>query len=361
MLVALDPVGISLMAWEAERGVDHRCPACGEAVTLKQGRKVIEHFAHQPGAACANAGETRQHLEMKYALYRAIYRPGAPEPCEIEHQIGERRADVWVPLKDGLKLAIECQHSAAPAGAVKQKVIDYAALAVNTLYVVHAEAFSDYDKRVGITSLHDRTITVPDWVREIATPQHHLIRREEQPYGPVSWGPLFPNAPTYVHVWANGRLWVLMLSAVYRESYWGRDAAPIVLTRKRHGQLLGEIEALNGPWVVFPPSHPFLVNSSANAFYSSMQDLAYLRTEHPSVSAALEAAPPTLPEQGKKGRADRRGCQPTSGGDAAPPSADSERGATGPTRPAPAPADVPQLGLGIEEPAVQSRRRPIYD
>lgn len=355
MLVALDPTDLRLMAWEATKRVAYRCPACGEPVTLKRGTKVIDHYAHRPGAACANAGETKQHLEMKAAFYRAIHDEAGCSSCELERPLGGRRADVFVPLVSGRKLALECQHSNISADEATQKLFDYAAHTVDCLYIVHAEAFPDYDRRVGITSLHGREVAVPGWVRAIATPQHHLLEmlRGKPRFEHVDTYP-YPDTPIYVHVWANGELWAVSFGAVYRESYWGRYDDVTVLTRIREGKLLGRIEQLDGPWGLLGAGRP--------AIYDAMADLAALREPHPSVLAALEAAPP-LPVVGRKREARGPGetpCRaPTRGAATAAPQARSvanDRSGTGRREPA------EQLGLGLDTAAADAARRRVeYD
>lgn len=39
---------ISIEALRAARGLEYRCPNCKCLMVLKQGRKVIHHFAHKP-------------------------------------------------------------------------------------------------------------------------------------------------------------------------------------------------------------------------------------------------------------------------------------------------------------------------
>lgn len=43
------------------------CPACQQELLLKQGRKVVTHFAHQPDATCeyTNEGESEEHRLAK--------------------------------------------------------------------------------------------------------------------------------------------------------------------------------------------------------------------------------------------------------------------------------------------------------
>lgn len=105
MIKALDPAGNPVLGWQGVRGIDYRCPACHELTTLKQGRIVIEHFAHQPGSACAyGTGESLRHMEMKAQvgkLFRGL---------SIDYEvclIPERRADVVVG-----RFVVECQESA---------------------------------------------------------------------------------------------------------------------------------------------------------------------------------------------------------------------------------------------------------
>ena len=353
MLVAIDVADSRIVAWDAVRGVAYRCPVCREAVRLKQGSRVIHHFAHQRGSACANAGETRQHLEMKSTLYQAMRGSGASCECDLEYPIGERRADVWLRTGAGRQIAIECQHSPIPAIEVAAKVAAYTLCGVDVLYVVHAEAFPDYRRAVGITSLHKREIRVPEWVREVTTPDPATLRE----YAALDDGPFVPYGREFVHVWDSGRLWILELTAIYREKFWGRNSDIVVLGTKREARLLGAVHELNGPWSFAAGPGP--------VSYAVVPQLAALTDPHPSVLIALSEAPrvPSASTQRSR-RVETRGCEPSPKRvptPVPPPLATHHLTPTEPVSAEAAPSD-PQLQLGLALPqAPKPTRRVPYD
>jgi hypothetical protein len=56
-----------------KRGLDVRCPACAEALSLRLGRVRSHHAAHRPKSACAlNNRETAKHFNAKMALAEAL-------------------------------------------------------------------------------------------------------------------------------------------------------------------------------------------------------------------------------------------------------------------------------------------------
>jgi hypothetical protein len=246
-----------------------------------------------------------------------------------------------------------------PAAEVRRKIADYAAREVECVYIVHAEAFRAYDKAVGITSLHDREISVPEWVREVATPDPRTARR----YAPVGDGPFVPYRRMFVHVWANGRLWVLELRAVYREREWNDESWIQVLATQWKARLLGALDPPTGSWRL--AAEPGL------ASYEAVWSLAAQEELHSSVATALAAAPPPpgpRPEAPFQ-RSALRG---------APRCAPSPSARSAPVRPAPlwsglghqaqtstrkpTGSDDPQLGLGLALPPVApSRPRINYD
>lgn len=105
--------GMRIDSASAKRGPEYRCPKCSGIVILKQGRKVIEHFAHKPPTDCSWAtGETRAHLEAKALVQAAL--TGRGLKAEVEFVVntlpGDRRADVMAWSPKGLQIAFELQH-----------------------------------------------------------------------------------------------------------------------------------------------------------------------------------------------------------------------------------------------------------
>lgn len=122
MLIALGASSERVLATDAIRAEVYRCPACGEPVVLKQGTRVIHHYAHRPNSACDSAGETMRHLEMKLRMFEGL-RSFEPE-LEVVTCGGARRADVAVTVS-GQQIAIECQQSSITVEELKQRNSDY--------------------------------------------------------------------------------------------------------------------------------------------------------------------------------------------------------------------------------------------
>lgn len=115
MLVALRSDRTTrVVAWEANKGNYHYCPDCNEELILKQGEKVINHFAHFSGSDCAlsSKGEGERHEQMKIQMGQMFEKLG--ENVTIDYEVRfptiQRRADVVVKTPD-LKFVIECQVS----------------------------------------------------------------------------------------------------------------------------------------------------------------------------------------------------------------------------------------------------------
>ncbi len=73
----------------AQRGPSYTCPECKGIVILKQGRKVIWHFAHKPPTDCRWAtGETLAHLQAKKLVRDALVARGLR--AEVEYTVSIR-------------------------------------------------------------------------------------------------------------------------------------------------------------------------------------------------------------------------------------------------------------------------------
>ncbi len=116
--------GVRIEAEAATRGEDYRCPNCNGELILKQGRKVIHHFAHKPPTDCTWAsGETRAHRDAKKLVAEGLRRRGLT--AEIEHVVatltGDRHADVMAWSETGQSLAFELQHTSISLDEIEQR------------------------------------------------------------------------------------------------------------------------------------------------------------------------------------------------------------------------------------------------
>lgn len=146
MLIAVDSSDRRVIGRDANKREEYVCPECRESVTLKQGRVVIHHFAHRPGAACDNAGETIRHMEMKLCLADGL----APFGAIVEHRVhgGRNRTDVFL-SKTEPPVIIECQHSTLSIREMEERQFNYNQIGL-LLWVFDASlVFKKYTPFVG--------------------------------------------------------------------------------------------------------------------------------------------------------------------------------------------------------------------
>jgi hypothetical protein len=132
MLVA-ENNGTRVHAVDASKQDQYICPQCRQGVILKQGRIIIDHFAHQPHSDCTWAvGETLAHLRAKQLVFQSLKARGLR--TELEYIIGDRRADVLVWL-DSRPVAIELQHTNIGLEEIEMRAFDYAAKGIAQLWI----------------------------------------------------------------------------------------------------------------------------------------------------------------------------------------------------------------------------------
>jgi competence protein CoiA len=123
-----------VMADVAERGGDYRCPGCRDVMMVKQGRIVIEHFAHYPSAICDyGSGETQAHYMAKLKLHAALIERGLR--AEVEYRFDDQRADVAAWTRDDRPVAFEFQHTSIGLPEIEQRVHDYARKGIGQIWI----------------------------------------------------------------------------------------------------------------------------------------------------------------------------------------------------------------------------------
>lgn len=103
------------------------CPACREQVILKQGRKVIAHYAHYPDAECtyAGEGESDEHRLAKLEMYRVLLQAPGVTDVRVERYLQDVRPDVSFVL-NGQLVAIEIQVSQLSRDDIEWRTTAYA-------------------------------------------------------------------------------------------------------------------------------------------------------------------------------------------------------------------------------------------
>jgi hypothetical protein len=124
VFTAIDPGGQIIEARDAQRGPEHRCPGCHDAVILKRGTKRLPHFAHLPFADCFFAFESYEHLQAKVMLLDRFRLLGLHAQVEVPLR-PDRRVDLAVILESGKRLAIEIQASAIGVDDIKARITDH--------------------------------------------------------------------------------------------------------------------------------------------------------------------------------------------------------------------------------------------
>jgi len=112
------------------------CSVCGDEVILKQGQKIVDHFAHANPIACKFAiGESDEHRRCKTEIFRALQTAPDARNVELERPIGMNRADVSAEI-GGVPVAIEVQLSALSLETIQERTIEYHREGVYVLWLL---------------------------------------------------------------------------------------------------------------------------------------------------------------------------------------------------------------------------------
>lgn len=95
-------------------------PCCGEPGHLRQSKNGLRHFYHAVDTGCHYAEESKEHLEIKYRIYRECQARGWE--TSVEYALPDRDwiADVYA-VKDGKKIVFEIQVSPISPTELKER------------------------------------------------------------------------------------------------------------------------------------------------------------------------------------------------------------------------------------------------
>lgn len=112
------------------------CPACREQLILKQGRKVVAHFAHWPDADCeyTNEGESEEHRLAKREIRQALLQVPGVTDIRLERYLREVRPDVSF-VVNGQLVAIEIQLSQLSLKKIEGRTKSYARKNIAVLWM----------------------------------------------------------------------------------------------------------------------------------------------------------------------------------------------------------------------------------
>ena len=140
MLVASDPTGNRVVAWEAEKGQDYTCPECVKDLVLKQGPIICDHFAHRRDQTCGyGEGESAQHEYAKRQLTR--WWPSIE--LEVPGIAPGRRADA-VLVSGSRRFVIEIQATPISVTEWRERTADYEQAGVPLLWVWYSTLLTDH-------------------------------------------------------------------------------------------------------------------------------------------------------------------------------------------------------------------------
>ncbi|MFN0190766.1 MAG: competence protein CoiA [Aestuariivirga sp.] len=129
---------VRIYAHAAQKGAIYLCPGCKAELVLRKGAIKIHHFAHKPPVECQfGAGESREHLEAKLAIYQAFVGRSLRAEMEwpLEALTGDRRADVFVWDMSGAKIAFELQHTDISQDLLERRTSAYLHAGIAVLWL----------------------------------------------------------------------------------------------------------------------------------------------------------------------------------------------------------------------------------
>jgi competence protein CoiA len=112
------------------------CPARREQLILKQGRKVVAHFAHRPAADCeyTNEGESEEHRLAKREIRQALLQVPGVTDVRLERYLRDVRPDVSF-VVNGQLVAIEIQLSQLSLKKIESRTKAYARRNIAVLWM----------------------------------------------------------------------------------------------------------------------------------------------------------------------------------------------------------------------------------
>jgi competence CoiA-like predicted nuclease len=159
MLIALNSQSERTHGADAIRQEKYHCQQCGQQVMAKKGNIMIHHFAHYPGSpSCVWwEPETPLHLLMKQESIALLKRDNNTVLAELEYKLNLNGnilfPDVYLELRDGKKIAIECQVSKKPLSDFIEKTEQYSGSNIYTLWIF---PLGDYSNDYNIVSAMQR-------------------------------------------------------------------------------------------------------------------------------------------------------------------------------------------------------------
>lgn len=119
--------------WRVRPRRDLTCRECGARLDAVD-RAGTRFFRHHRHVDCASVDESPEHLRLKALVAAAVRAHGWD--AQLEEPVPPRRADVLAVGPDGRRVALEVQLSPQHADDTRDRIADYAAAGVDTIWLV---------------------------------------------------------------------------------------------------------------------------------------------------------------------------------------------------------------------------------
>ena len=121
---------------------DHKysCPACNDGMIPINGSVKIHHFRHHKTCIYQTEPDTEEHENMKLWCMVNLPVHNEIEYIDDEHVFPEikRRADVYIVLKNGIKIVLECQASGMSIREYDSRMRDYTNIGIKVMWIFSA-------------------------------------------------------------------------------------------------------------------------------------------------------------------------------------------------------------------------------
>ncbi len=155
MLVAIrESDGARILAEDAQKkNQPFVCPSCKGPVVLKQGMKVIHHYAHARSTTCHfGTGESREHMRAKLAIYKALKTHERVMRCEVEWPFQGSIPDVMARISGpggSSVVAFEIQRTALTVQDLIERTRRYQRNKVSVLWMgIHRDELDDHETNI---------------------------------------------------------------------------------------------------------------------------------------------------------------------------------------------------------------------
>ena len=133
MLVAINENHEYVLAKQAIKNRNYYCPHCRTKVILKNGAKVIAHFAHMdPCKIWRSKGESALHYQTKYKIAAMFKRVNYNVEIEPYYENIQQFPDIVV----NSSFAIEVQFSSIPLSEIQKRTVGLMSVGLRPVWII---------------------------------------------------------------------------------------------------------------------------------------------------------------------------------------------------------------------------------